>query len=64
MLEEIVRAFEPRRTYTEREVDAILKEIYAFDHCTVRRALVDLRFMQRENGVYWKTDPQPTPLGA
>ena len=52
VIEAIARRFEPGVEYTEREVDAILKEIYAYDHCTLRRYLVDLRFIRRDKGVY------------
>jgi len=54
VLEEVAGAFAPDRTYSEREVDAILKEIYAYDHCTLRRALIDLKFLRREQGIYSK----------
>lgn len=54
VLEEIAKVFEPGVRYTEREVDAILKNIYEYDHCTLRRYLVDLKFMQRSEGIYWK----------
>lgn len=54
VLEEVVQAFAPGRTYSEREVDAILKDIYAYDHCTLRRALVDQNFLRREQGIYSK----------
>jgi hypothetical protein len=52
IIEEISRRFEPGVEYTEREVDDILKEIYPRDHCTLRRYLVDLRFVYRKNGIY------------
>ena len=61
---EIVKVFAPDRTYTEREVDAILKEIYAYDHCTLRRTLIDLRLMERENGIYRKTAPAAVEASA
>ncbi len=54
ILKEVAKAFQPNRTYTEREVDEILKGIYEYDHCTLRRFLVDSGLMQREAGVYWK----------
>jgi hypothetical protein len=63
LLDEIAAAFTPDRRYAEREVDAILKEIYADDHCTVRRRLVDLNYLARDHGVYWKTPP-PAGSGA
>lgn len=52
VIEEISRRFAPGVEYTEREVDAILKEIYPPDHCTLRRYLVDLRFVYRRDGIY------------
>jgi hypothetical protein len=52
--EEIVKRFAPDTRYTEREVNAILKEVYAFDYCVVRRSLIDLGLMQRDHGVYWR----------
>lgn len=52
IIEEISRRFEPGVDYTEREVDAMLKEIYPRDHCTLRRYLVDLRFVARKDGIY------------
>ncbi|HUS17010.1 MAG TPA: DUF2087 domain-containing protein, partial [Chloroflexia bacterium] len=52
LLDEIVKAFDGERTYSEREVDAILKGIYEYDHCVVRRALIDFGYMDRDHGVY------------
>ena len=52
VIEEISRRFEPGVEYSEREVDAILKAIYPTDHCTLRRYLVDLRFIYRSRGIY------------
>lgn len=52
--EEIAKVFEPEVRYTERQVDAILKNIYEYDHCTLRRSLVDFKFLQRAEGMYWK----------
>lgn len=52
LIEEISRTFEPGVDYTEREVNEILKAIYPADHCTLRRYLVDLRFIQRRDGIY------------
>jgi hypothetical protein len=53
-IEEISRVFEPERTYTEKAVDEILKNIFEEDHCTLRRCLVDWGFLARENGIYRK----------
>ena len=52
VIEEIARRFEPGVDYSEKEVDSLLKEIYPADHCTLRRYLVDLRFVQRNGGIY------------
>jgi hypothetical protein len=57
LLEVVVNAFTSGTRYSEREVDTILKDIYAYDHCVVRRALVDHNFLQRDHGVYWRPDP-------
>lgn len=54
LLDEVVKAFEAEHSYSEREVDAIIKEIYPPDHCTIRRYLVDSGLLHRENGIYWK----------
>ncbi|PZS05172.1 MAG: hypothetical protein DLM69_01130 [Candidatus Chloroheliales bacterium] len=56
IIEEVAKAFEPNRTYTEREVDTILKGFYPEDHCIIRRYLVDANLMHREAGVYWKAE--------
>ena len=52
ILEYIAERFESGRTYTEKEVNASLRE-FADDYTTIRRALVDRVFLNRENGVYW-----------
>jgi hypothetical protein len=49
---ELIKLFQPGVQYHERELDAILKEVYSYDHCTVRRALVDFKLLQRTNGIY------------
>ncbi|MCH5279071.1 MAG: DUF2087 domain-containing protein [Christensenellaceae bacterium] len=45
---EILKRFEPGRTYTEKEVNAIIFEVYD-DYCKVRRHFVDYGWMQRDN---------------
>lgn len=54
VLDRIAQQFEPGRTYDEREVDAVLKEIHA-DHAALRRYLVDDGLLTRENNVYWRS---------
>lgn len=51
VLDEIARAFEPERAYPEREVNDILRR-YHDDYATLRRWLVDLRYLTREHGIY------------
>lgn len=58
LLEEIAKFFEPTVHYSERQIDTILKGVYAYDHCMLRRALVDLGYLQRENGIYRKAGNQ------
>lgn len=50
--EEAANRFEPGRVYPEREVDGILKDIYEYDHVTLRRALIDFNYLKRANGIY------------
>ncbi|MGD9895347.1 MAG: DUF2087 domain-containing protein [Dehalococcoidia bacterium] len=52
ILDYIAGRFSSDRTYTEREVNEILKE-FADDYTTIRRALVDRRYLNRHQGVYW-----------
>ena len=58
VLNRVVTAFDLERRYPEREVDAILKDIYAYDHCTLRRYLVDWGYMDRSDGVYQRRAAQ------
>lgn len=48
---EIFDRFDPNRTYTEKEVNAIISEVHA-DYCTVRRGFIGMGWMDRSNGVY------------
>jgi hypothetical protein len=45
--------FDPDTRYPEREVNEIIKRHHP-DASTLRRELVDHRYMQRESGVYWR----------
>ncbi|MEF2277036.1 DUF2087 domain-containing protein [Deinococcus sp. YIM 134068] len=55
ILRELAALFEPGRTYTEREVSDALAE-YHPDFFTLRRELVGLGLLTRENGVYWRVE--------
>jgi DNA-binding transcriptional ArsR family regulator len=47
----LVERFEVGRSYPEREVNAILKEVHP-DFAALRRMLIDYRNMERDHGVY------------
>ncbi|MGH2486835.1 MAG: DUF2087 domain-containing protein [Ktedonobacterales bacterium] len=49
--------FEYGRTYTEAEVNEIIKRRHP-DSATLRRELVGGGFMRRERGVYWRVEPE------
>lgn len=51
LLEYIADQFDPGRTYTEREVNALIAPLYD-DYTTIRRALVDARLFYRSDGIY------------
>ncbi|MFT3875082.1 MAG: metalloregulator ArsR/SmtB family transcription factor [Propioniciclava sp.] len=51
VLLELLRRFDPTRSYTEPEVNAVLREAHD-DVATLRRELVDYRYLVREAGVY------------
>lgn len=54
LMDEVVKQFEPGRTYSEPEVSGMLKEIYG-DFTTLRRALVDYGYLGRTDtgSEYW-----------
>lgn len=51
VLLELLRRFDPARSYSEPEVNALLREAHD-DVATLRRELVDYRYLLREAGVY------------
>lgn len=53
VLDHVVQAFEPGRTYPEPEVTAILTRFHP-DHAALRRYLVESQLLEREGGVYWR----------
>lgn len=57
VIDHISSLFRSDRTYTEREVDAILKPVVA-DHAKARRYLVDYRYLHRkpDGSAYWTWD--------
>lgn len=60
--EEIYSRFDPSRTYTEKEVNEVIRQVYD-DFCTVRRTMIALGWMSRENGIYTLHPPvEPVDL--
>jgi hypothetical protein len=53
ILEEVAQSFEPGVKYPERAVNAILRMFWD-DYVTLRRYLVDVKMLDRENGIYWR----------
>ena len=51
VLERLAEAFEPGRTYSEREVNLVIADFHD-DFCTLRREMVDEHLMSREDGRY------------
>jgi hypothetical protein len=55
VIKKIASQFEKGKTYTEMEVNSILKPIYPEDFSTLRRNLIELGFMERKSdgSAYW-----------
>lgn len=58
VLMHLLTFFERGRDYPEREVNAILRTAHE-DVATLRRELVDYRWLRRDNGIYRVTDEVP-----
>lgn len=65
VLGEIVKYFETKRNYSEKEVNAILEEVFE-DYAVIRRNLIDYGFMNRvEDGSrYWLNDENGKEAGG
>lgn len=50
----IAQSFEPEQRYTEAEVNRILLD-FNEDVASLRRGLIEEKLMQRDKGVYWRT---------
>ncbi len=55
VLEHIAREFEPGRRYDEREVNHILLD-FNEDFASLRRFLIEFKYLERADGMYWRTD--------
>ncbi len=58
VLQHLVERFDPDLTYSEREVNDLLRSAHD-DVATLRRELVDYGFMQRDRGIYQVTRGAP-----
>ncbi|MDO5678433.1 MAG: metalloregulator ArsR/SmtB family transcription factor [Propionibacteriaceae bacterium] len=58
VLLELLKRFEPGRRYSEPEVNAVLRTAHD-DVATLRRELVDYRYLKRDFGYYSVTDEVP-----
>jgi DNA-binding transcriptional ArsR family regulator len=58
ILKWVAERFEWGRNYSEQEVNGRLK-LFHPDFASLRRYLVAHRFMEREHGVYWRTQREP-----
>lgn len=56
ILEELVKAFDYDRIYSEREVNLILADSYD-DFCTLRRDMIGEKLMDRDTKGYWRVKP-------
>lgn len=54
ILEEIAKAFEPGKEYSEREVNIIIAD-YHDDFCTIRRDMISEGLLERNQMVYHRT---------
>lgn len=52
------RRFQPDQRYTEKQVDAILMQVYVRDPDSLRRALIGAKILarKRDGSAYWRTD--------
>lgn len=51
ILDEVVKKFDIEKQYTEKQVNVILEDVNE-DYCTLRRMLVDYRYLSRAGGIY------------
>lgn len=60
VLEEMIKAFDFGRQYTEREVNIILADFHD-DFCTLRRDMVGEKLLDRDHQTYWRVEETHTP---
>ncbi len=59
ILKWLAEKFERDRRYPEKELNEIIKQHHP-DYATLRRDMVDCKFMARENSVYWRLPQEVT----
>jgi hypothetical protein len=57
ILKQLVKDFEPGMKYPEAQVNKMLGR-YHEDYAALRRYMVDNGLLQREKGIYWRTEEQ------
>ena len=55
LLTYVIKSFEMEIRYTEKQVNEILKS-YNEDFATLRRELIDVKYLARDHGEYWLTE--------
>ena len=55
VLRYLLNQFQPGERYSEKEVNAIIKRFHD-DTASIRRAMVDNRWLKRESGIYWRVE--------
>jgi len=56
ILRRLADCFEPDRRYTEREVNEVIRAFHD-DYATLRRELIEGRWMARDHEIYWRVMP-------
>jgi hypothetical protein len=54
VLDALANEFQPGHRYSEDTVNASLSKFHP-DYCALRRLLVDEEFLDRKDGVYWRS---------
>src|SRR5919202_209884 len=49
----MAQKFQPGKKYSEKQVNAVLKPIHD-DFATLRRELINMKYLARQDGVYWR----------
>ena len=55
ILDEVVEKFDLEKQYTEKQENVILEEINE-DYCSLRRLLIDYRYLSRNKGIYVRNE--------